>query len=733
MLLGTLITSILLAAPDTLSAATVTASFKEGQLAAVSETRLGEAVMAQRNVRSTGDLSVLAPNFFQPDYGSHTTSSIYVRGFGSRIDQPVAGLYLDGVPVMNKSSYDFEFLDVRSVSVMRGPQGTLYGRNTSGGVIGVRTLSPFDRQGTGFLAEWSPEASGRVAARFAAVPRPDLGYSVSAFFSRYEGDFVNTFDGSICDPGSSAGVRARLSRRGRVSWDNILSAGWVDEGGYAYARMDESSGASLGINYNDPCSYRRLTVSDALTAAWHMADRDFTAALSWQMLEDDMLLDNDFTELSLFTLEQRQHENAFTLEVQSRSSGEGVWTHLEGAFLFGKLLDIDAPVLFKRDGIEQLILAGANRGIGTVFPGEYLDISDDNFTIDSGFHIPVFGAAVFHSSKAEVGDWTLSAGVRLDLEHSTMRYASEGGMSYLFSLTMDGYKPLKSVFEGTERQTSFEILPYISCARSFGSGQAYVNVSRGHKAGGFNTQIFSDILQNRMMSDMMEDIGLHAKDNGADYSSAAHTKYKPESNWNFETGAHLHPSSSLSLDMAAFLIECRDQQVTVMPPGNGTGRMMSNAARSRSLGIEASGAFSAGDFTLRSSYGFTSAKFVEYVYGGGVDYSGKYLPYAPRNTFDVSLTYDHTFLKSFLERLTAAVGCHGAGRIWWDEANTVSQPFYSLLDASIALHSGHYTFTLRGSNLLDEEFGTFWFRSVSRSFISKGRPRRVALSLSLNF
>ena len=109
------------AAPDTLSAATVTASFKEEQAAAVSGTRLGAALMERRTVRSVKDISALAPNFFQPDYGSHTTSSIYVRGFGSRIDQPVVGMYVDGVPMMNKSSYDFEFLDVRSVSVLRGP------------------------------------------------------------------------------------------------------------------------------------------------------------------------------------------------------------------------------------------------------------------------------------------------------------------------------------------------------------------------------------------------------------------------------------------------------------------------------------------------------------------------------------------------------------------------------------------------------------------------------------
>ena len=85
MILETLILAVL-AAPDTLSAATVTASFKEEQVTAVSSTRLGLAALEHRTVRSVKDVTALAPNFYQPDYGSHTTSSIYVRGFGSRID-----------------------------------------------------------------------------------------------------------------------------------------------------------------------------------------------------------------------------------------------------------------------------------------------------------------------------------------------------------------------------------------------------------------------------------------------------------------------------------------------------------------------------------------------------------------------------------------------------------------------------------------------------------------------
>ncbi len=82
-----------------------------------------------------------------------------MRGFGSRIDQPVVGVNVDDVPYMNKNAYDFDFYDIRRIELLRGPQGTLYGRNTSGGVMNISTLSPMVWQGARLSAEYSSAES----------------------------------------------------------------------------------------------------------------------------------------------------------------------------------------------------------------------------------------------------------------------------------------------------------------------------------------------------------------------------------------------------------------------------------------------------------------------------------------------------------------------------------------------------------------------------------------------
>ena len=114
----------------------------------VAATSLSQNDMRNHVVNSVKSLSSLVPNLFIPDYGSKLTTSVYVRGIGSRTNTPAVGLYVDNIPFIEKSAFDFNYADIERIDVMRGPQGTLYGRNTMGGLIRVFTKSPFTYQGT---------------------------------------------------------------------------------------------------------------------------------------------------------------------------------------------------------------------------------------------------------------------------------------------------------------------------------------------------------------------------------------------------------------------------------------------------------------------------------------------------------------------------------------------------------------------------------------------------------
>ncbi len=113
----------------------------------VATTLLSQKDMQANQVHSVKNLTGIGPNLFIPDYGSKLTTSIYIRGIGSRINTPSVGLYVDNIPYIDKSAFDFNYADIERIDILRGPQGTLYGRNTMGGLIKVHTKSPFTYQG----------------------------------------------------------------------------------------------------------------------------------------------------------------------------------------------------------------------------------------------------------------------------------------------------------------------------------------------------------------------------------------------------------------------------------------------------------------------------------------------------------------------------------------------------------------------------------------------------------
>ena len=96
----------------------------------------------------SGQLSVFVPSFVMPEYGSRYTSSVYMRGIGSRVYSPAVGIYVDGIPVLSRSAFNFHTYDIDRVDVLHGPQGTLYGMNTEGGLIRLYSRNPFQYQGT---------------------------------------------------------------------------------------------------------------------------------------------------------------------------------------------------------------------------------------------------------------------------------------------------------------------------------------------------------------------------------------------------------------------------------------------------------------------------------------------------------------------------------------------------------------------------------------------------------
>ena len=715
---------------DTLSLGevTVTAIKQSADLRtqATALTVIGRQEAERNQAVSMKTAADLVPNLFIPDYGSRMTSTVYVRGIGTRIDQPAVGLTIDNVPVMTKENYDFDIMDISRFEALRGPQNTLYGRNTLGGVMNVYTLSPLNYQGTRAVVEGASHGTWRVGASQYSLLNENLGLSLSAQYNSTEGEFKNQHNGKRCDWERLFGARMKLEWRNADGWyvSNVTSMSVSRQGGYPYEWVETGK-----IAYNDTCFYRRTSVMDGLTVLKSLDRFTLSSITSYQYLDDNMTLDQDFTEHDYFTLTQARREHAITQDFIARSHerAEG-YDWLLGASGFFRRYKMDAPVTFFDYGIEQFIENHVNSAV----PEYPIAWDTRSFVLGSQFTSPSWGGALYHESTYRWGQWTLQAGLRLDYEHARLNYHSMTHTGYSVYYRASGdlffHEPIDIDDEGTLNKDFFDILPNVSLSWNPWVGKnhtIYFAVSRGSKAGGFNTQMFSDVLQQRLMKMM----GI-----GAQYDVDEMVGYKPEKAWNYELGGHFECwQGRVQSDLGAFFMDCRDRQLTVFPPGTTTGRMMTNAGKTHSWGAEFAMSVAPTELTrFNVSYGFTHAVFKDYN-DGKVNHSGNRVPYAPMHTLFAEANHSIKIGGDSEKLLSLAANVRTTGDIYWDDANTLRQPFYALLGTSITWKQKHYSLQLWGRNLTDTQYKTFYFVSIQHHFLQRGHGRQLGATLRLNF
>ena len=267
----------------------------------LSATSFSQGDMRNNSVTSVKSLSGLVPNLFIPDYGSKLTTSVYVRGIGSRINTPAVGLYVDNIPFIDKSAFDFNYSDIERIDVLRGPQGTLYGRNTMGGLIRVFTKSPFTYQGTDVSLGAATYNNYKASVTHYHRISDKFAFSAGAFYEHDGGFFENVArNNEKIDKGNEAGGRMR--------------AIWL--GGYPYQLTSLSETdiyyqdlkGDLGkVAYNNECGYMRHLLNGGLNLEHQAENFILSSVTGFQYLKDEMNLDQDFTRKNVYTMSQRQN------------------------------------------------------------------------------------------------------------------------------------------------------------------------------------------------------------------------------------------------------------------------------------------------------------------------------------------------------------------------------------------------------------------------------------------
>lgn len=706
--------------------------------------------MQINQITTLKNVSALVPNFFMPDYGSKITSAVYIRGIGSRINTPAVGLYVDNIPYIDKSAFDFNFYDIERIDILRGPQGTLYGRNTMGGLIKVHTRSPFSYQGTDVKLSYGSKSNYRSASlthyhrwneRFA--------FSAGGYYEGSDGFFRNAYNGKKIDNMEAGGgrIRAIWLPSDNLKLDFTVGYDYSDEGGYPYYytgaldKNKEEYQEHIGkISYNRDCGYRRGLFNTGLNIEYQGNKFIMNAVTGYQNLTDRMYLDQDFLPVDIYNIEQKQRINTLSEEITFKSKKNQRWIWVTGASGFYQWLHTDAPVTFQPEGIQWLE-NNINKGMASSGMPVNLKILSETMPVPGIFDTPVLGAAVFHQSTFNhllFENLSATVGLRLDYEKNKIDYNSSAAMNiqmYMAGKPMG--KPMEQAAEFTGKldDDHVQLLPKFALKYDFNKqNNIYATVSRGFRSGGYNIQMFSELLQ----SALKQRPGAGSAVSDDEIKNLV--TYKPEYSWNYEIGSHLSLfDGKLKTDLAAFYMDTRDQQIAKFVE-SGLGRMMVNAGSSESYGAEVSLTASVNrNLSLNGSYGYTHSTFKKYDAGKSssdenIDYSGHYVPFVPRHTMNAGVNYSFFFNENnWAQSLTVGLNYTGAGKIYWTEKNDVSQSFYGTLNGHISLQAKALQIDFWGRNLTNKDYTTFYFESMARGFEQRSKPLQFGVDVRYHF
>lgn len=691
------------------------------------------------NVQTLSSLTSRVPSLFIPDYGSRGSAAIYLRGSGARSAGQTIGLYVDGVPVLNKAGFNVPMLALSGIEVLRGPQGTLYGRNAMSGIVNYYTRSAFDHTGGEVRLRGGLPGTLGVDYEHSLRLSPKVGLTWGYSYEGRRGYFYNETTRAYQDSLRQHGAFAKLEYRPSADLEMALSAQFntLKQGAFTYRNYNPRTGVLAPLEADAPDTYSRTQLALRYLLSYRMGWAQLQSATGYQYHTDDTHMDMEQTRNDFFHVQQRLHEHGFTQEfILKNLPREQRYQWSVGLFGYYDRRQLDVPVNFTYQGISAMVNGqfAAQRARNPRMPDLiYFDAERRDPENLNAFRLPDWGVALYHESRLRLTPTlTATAGLRLDYERHEIDYSSRGfemGLSLRGTNQLFGRMAPAVRLEGNQSVDYLNLLPKVSLAwRPTEALYTYATVAQGLKTGGFNEQSFSDLIITAEQLELQKQMPGSQVSGLTSESIAERTTYRPERSWSYELGARYdRPDWGLHLEGAAYFMQVSDLQLTRFV-ASGAGRIVGNAGRSHTLGLELAASKRLTEWLrLQLSYSFTEARFDEDQPNAAV--KGNYVPFIPQQTFSALLAYNVPLAGRW--SLFGQGEWAGLGRIYWDEANQYKEGLQSTLRANIGVRYDRCSLSLWGTNLADASSVVFQAPSPLGTRLTQlSQPRTLGLELS---
>jgi len=672
--------------------------------------------MELRDATDLRGLQNYTPNLeFNNESGGQNNSRVTLRGIGTETlvggGDPGVALHVDGIYVGRSSASATSIFDVERLEVLRGPQGTLYGRNATGGSINIISAKAKED----FEASFDLTAGNYNRTRARGILNVPLTDNVYSRFSIIKEDRDGYLENSFAGGGDNDD-KDLLSIRGQVLWDLdddnevIFRAFHTKVGGvgsgskylgvdtdYQFGPSltgisDGSSGPPAGVPlatalYTNPANgipanpqssdFYTISKNAAefvdmehkgidLTVEWNLSDSVVLRSISsYQTMDNATLVDADNSELTIETRSRQNQADQQSQEFNLFSNSDSDLQWILGAFYYHEELEEEFQTFVGGGLLDPTIPL-----VGGQLPGGN-GVSQNPTASHETYSYAVFGQATYSFTDA----LRVTAGMRYSKDDKEQSRTNGGVID-----SVNGYRLGAGGATGPEPDTLVEA-DWSSTTGKLSvdydlsdTNLLYASYSTGFKAGGIPF-------------------------NGVQIA------YEPEKVTSFEIGSkNEFFDNRLRLNVAAFSYDYEDLQVFRL---TGDGPRAENAAQSSVKGIEVEfqGVITE-SLRVDGSMGYLDAVYDEYTIDiPPTDYSGNTLNHAPKNMFNLGVQYQHEFSEG---GLTARVDYVHRGDTYFDRANTDVdlQEAYGLVNVNLRYETEDWFVAIYGKNLTGEEYVT---------------------------
>ena len=614
----------------------------------IAVTAIGGQALQDLGVTDVLDLNALAPSLQIKTDDNAANPKIFIRGIGLNDFNPntasAVAIYTDGVYIGSPLAQLGQFFDLERVEVLRGPQGTLYGRNTTGGAINVISRKPSDEFEADAYVEYGTYNSVTTEAGVGGPIIPGvLGYRVAGTYVSNDGYTLNRLTGNYGNDADRGSLRGTLSwtptdnleglfqiRYGRSKGGSILaynrslladpaqqgpdgfcapqfytSGLCTDLAGYANTSNNLYQG-----DYHLEGKDEVETYGASATFTWDLGDMSLISVSGYDHADRDDIEDTDAGPNDIVTARYRAKQWAASEELRLQSNGDNVLDWVAGIYLAHDDLDSNSYLD---------VFRVANTGDPTNDLPAGIGVFHWPFTQETDSY------AAFGQVDYDITDrLTATVGLRYSADKKAFDYEGR------YSSDPEGPTFIIEVDDGTNTNTLIPVA--LDASRTFDSVSgriglkyqinddmnAYATYNRGYKSGGF--------------------FGGQTTDPGA------LAPYNDETVDAYEVGLKSEwLDGLLTANFAAFFYDYQDLQVYTLivdPVTNLTVQNFTNASNAEVKGLEAEFALHPLDgLDLSLSASFLDAKYKDFA-SAGDDYSGNTLPNAPETSVNASARYE---------------------------------------------------------------------------------------------